>query len=142
MKINHLTMILLLSCQWHEAVQANELNDQVICGTQASEIFVDWEAQVPQRIDVANRNAIKIVFRSQSSSFKKLPQIEVLNEYAGFECEPRSVKAKWTNDMLHRKGCFEAEIDWMPGGDWSGCTVQIHYPDSKEKTVIELFMRY
>lgn len=142
MKIPMLALILLAFFTGQDALQAEGVSDQELCGTRPSETFIGWNTQDPQRIDVANRNTIRIVFRSLGGSFKSLPQLKVQEEYAGFECEPRSVRALWNNKALHKQGCFMAEIAWMPGGDWSGCKVQVHLPDSKEEAIIELFMRY
>ncbi|HYX33224.1 MAG TPA: hypothetical protein VE954_08915 [Oligoflexus sp.] len=79
-------------------------------------------------IDVAGSNDITLVFAvtKNTTVASKNPDVVVTETYGGFECELSTVKLLGSTDLSSElvQKLYVVTVDWFPGSDSSGCTVQ------------------
>ncbi|HYX35285.1 MAG TPA: hypothetical protein VE954_19485 [Oligoflexus sp.] len=95
-------------------------------------------------IDVAGFKEITLVFTvtEKKSVENKDPDVVVTETYGGFECELSSVKLLKTTDLnpeLIQK-LYAVDVDWFPGADSSGCTVQFLAGESAAS--VQLYLNF
>ena len=69
-----------------------------------------------------------------------LPKVEVIEQFAGFECEVIMVKR--TALTTEGTGKYLVLVDWSPGADYSGCHIKITNPMTNLSSDISLYMSY
>lgn len=90
-------------------------------------------------LDVLGRNPVKAVIQTTESGLYNSPTIQVSNEYAGFECFPKSVQLLTKGETYQ---CWQVEIDWSPGADVSGCEIKVAHPSWQKASQLYLHMNY
>ena len=69
----------------------------------------------------------------------KLPIVELVEEFAGFQCQLRALE---TFNLQLEAGCMMLEVYWQPGADYSGCVLEVIFPQLENLSSVELFMNY
>jgi hypothetical protein len=90
-------------------------------------------------LDVLGKSPVKVVLETRESSTYSTPTLQVSNNYAGFECFPKSVQLL-SKDTDYQ--CWLVEIDWSPGADVSGCEIKISHDSWEKSALVNLFMNY
>lgn len=90
-----------------------------------------------------NPMVLNAVFSSTRSN--DFLQVEVIEEYAGFECDVKSVEKvdlmedPQTGEFSH---FFQVRVTWNPGADLSGCYIEATNKAAEYKAKAHLFMNY
>ena len=74
----------------------------------------------------------------------QLPIVEVIGQYAGFECSIKAIKRQRSIRMPNNTlvGHYLILVEWSPGADSSGCEVEIKNPYTSHRAVVSLYMAY
>ncbi len=95
-------------------------------------------------IDVAGSKEITLVFAvtERKAVENKDPDVVVTETYGGFECELSSIKLLKTTDLSPEliQKLYAVDIDWFPGSDSSGCTVQ--FATGESAASVQLYLDF